>query len=57
MMVETFDKSIKSHIKTYDNIRKITIGEGADYVTSCLLDYNYFKKNYYLIAIDLVNKH
>ena len=30
-------------IKTYENIRKVTIGQGDDYATSCLLDYTYFK--------------
>ena len=30
-------------IKTYENIRKITIGQGDDYATGCLLDYTYFK--------------
>ena len=29
-------------IKIYENIRKITIGQGDDYTTDCLLDYTYF---------------
>ena len=37
-----FDQPIKSYIKTYDNVRKITTGQGDDYTTDCLLDYNYF---------------
>ena len=37
-----FDQPIKNDIKTYDNIRKITTGQGNDYTTGCLLDYNYF---------------
>ena len=40
-------------IKTYENIRKITIGQGDDYTTGCLLDYSYFKKYYKMIAVDL----
>ena len=40
-------------IKTYENIRKITICQGDDYKTGCLLDYTYFKKYYKKIAIDL----
>ena len=40
-------------IKTYKNIRKITIGRGDDYTTGCLLDYTYFKKYYKMIAVDL----
>ena len=39
--------------KTYENIRKIAIGQGDDYTTGCLLDYTYFKKYYKMIAIDL----
>ena len=38
---------------TYENIRKITIGQGDDYTTGCLLDYTYFKKYYKMIAVDL----
>ena len=48
-----FDQPINNMIKTYRNIRKITIGQGDDYTTGCLLDYTYFKKYYKLIAIDL----
>ena len=40
-------------IKTNENIRKITIGQGDDYTTGCLLDYTYFKKYCEIIAIDL----
>ena len=48
-----FDQPINSIIKTYENIRKITIGQGDEYTTDCLLDYTYFKKYYEMIAIDL----
>ena len=40
-------------IKTYENIRKIAIGQGNDYTRGCLLDYTYFKKSYKMIAINL----
>ena len=40
-------------IKTYENIRKITIGQRDDYRTGCLLDYSYFKKHYKMIAVAL----
>ena len=29
------------------------IGKGEDYTMVSLLDYNYFKKNYKLVAVDL----
>ena len=48
-----FDQPIYNMNKTYENIRKIAIGKGDDYTTSCLLDYTYFKENYKMIAIDL----
>ena len=38
-----FDQPINSMIKTYENIRKITAGQGDDYTTGCLLDYPSFK--------------
>ena len=48
-----FDQPIKNDFKTYDNIRKIATGQGDDYTTGCLLDYNYFKEHYKVIATDL----
>ena len=39
--------------KTYENIRKIAMGQGDDYTTGCFLDYTYFKDHYQMIAIDL----
>ena len=48
-----FDQPINNMIKTYENIRKIAIGQGDDYTTGCLLDYTYFKKYYKVIAGDL----
>ena len=47
-----FDQPINSSAKTYENIRKITIGQGDDYPTGCLLGYYYFKNHYKMIAID-----
>ena len=40
-------------IKQYDEVRKVSIGYGDDYITGCLLDYAYFEDNYKLIAVDL----
>ena len=39
-------------MRTYDNIPVIATGQGDNYKTGCLLDYNYFNKNYKLTAID-----
>ena len=48
-----FDQPSKSYIKTFENICKFATGQGDDYTTGCLLYYNYFKKHYKMIAIDL----
>ena len=48
-----FDQPVKNDKVTYENIRKIAIGQGDDYTTGCLQDYTYFKKCYKMIAIDL----
>ena len=48
-----FDKPVKNDKATYENIRKISTGQGDDYATGCLLDYTYIKKYYKMIAIDL----
>ena len=49
----SFDQPTKKDLKTYDNSRKITTGQGANYTTGYLLYYPYFKKYYKLFAIDL----
>ena len=48
-----YDQPINDSVRKYDEIRKIATGKGDNYATGCLLDYNYFKKNYQLVAIDL----
>ena len=48
-----FDQPINNMIKASKNIRKVTTSEGDEYATGCLLDYNYFKKYYKMIAVDL----
>ena len=50
---EFYDQPINDSIKQYDEIRKISTGQGDDYTTGCLLDFAYFEKNYRLIAVDL----
>ena len=41
-------------IKQYDELRKVSVGQGDDYTTGCFLDSAcYFKDNYRLIAVDL----
>ena len=51
-----FDQPVKNDKVTYENIRKITTGQGDDYTTGCLLDYTYFKNCCNMIAVDLSNQ-
>ena len=51
-----YDHTINDSIKQYDEIRKVSTGQGDDYITSCLLDFAYFEKNYRLIATDWSNQ-
>ena len=48
-----YDQPNNYLVKQYDEIRRIAAGQGDDYTTGCLLDYQYFKDDYKLIAIDL----
>ena len=48
-----FDQPIKDDKVTYENTRKIVIGKGDDYITACLLDYQYFRDKYKMIGVDL----
>ena len=48
-----YDQLINDMIKQYDGIIKIATGQGDDQTTRCLLDYQYFRDHYNLIAIDL----
>ena len=48
-----YDQPINNLIKQYDEVRKVSTGQGDDYTTGCFLDYAYFKDNYRLIAVNL----
>ena len=48
-----YDQAINDSIKQYNEIRKISTGQGDDHTSGCLLDFAYFFKNYRLIAVDL----
>ena len=50
------DQPIIDLIKQYDEVRKISTGQGDDYTTGCLLDFAYFENSYRLIAADLSKK-
>ena len=48
-----YDQPINDLIKQYHKVRKISTGQGNGYTTGCLLDFDYFKKNYRLVAVEL----
>ena len=48
-----FDQPVKNDIRIHENIQNIATGQEDDYTIGCLLDYNYFKNYYEMIAIDL----
>ena len=48
-----YDNPIESDIEKYRELKKVMIGKGEYYTTESLLDYDYFKKNYKLVAVDL----
>ena len=48
-----YDNPIESDIEKYRELKKVMIGKGENYTTGSLLDYNYFKKHYKLVAVDL----
>ena len=47
------DQPVKSNMRAYNQTRKMAAGQGDDYTTACLLEYNYFNKHCKMIAIDL----
>ena len=48
-----YDNPIESDIEKYRELKKVLIGKGEDYTTGSLLDFNYFKKHYKVVAVDL----
>ena len=50
-----FDQPVKNDKIAYENTRNIATGQGDDCTTGCLFKYPYFKENYNMIAIDLIN--
>ena len=52
-----YDQSVNDSIKQYDEIRKMSTGQGDDYTTGCLLDFAYFKDDFRLITADLSKKN
>ena len=48
-----FNQPVTNNIRTYENIIKVTTGQGDDYTKCCLESYQYFKVKNIMTAIDL----
>ena len=48
-----YDNPIESDIEKYRELKKVMIGKGEDYTAGSLLDFDYIKKHYKLVAVDL----
>ena len=48
-----YDNPIESDIEKYRELKKVRIGKGEDYTAGSLFYYNYFKKHYKLVTVDL----
>ena len=52
-----YDQPINDLTKQYDEVSKVSTGQGDDYTAGCLLDYAYFKDNYRLITVDSIKQN
>ena len=48
-----YDQNVNSSIVRYNELLKMTTGRSEDYSTGCLLDYDYYIKNFNTVGIDL----
>ena len=48
-----YDNPIESDIEKYRELKKVMIRKGEDYTEGSLLDFDYFKKHYKLVVVDL----
>ena len=52
-----YDQPVNTSVRQYDEVRKVSTGQGDYYTTGCLLDFAYFeKKKKRLIAADLIKQ-
>ena len=48
-----YDQNVNSSIVRYNELLKMTTGRSEDYSTGCLLDYDYYLKDFNIVGIDL----
>ena len=50
------DQNVNSSIVRYKELLKVTTGRSEDYSTGCLLDYEYYLKDFNIVGIDLSHR-
>ena len=48
-----YDQNVNSSTARYNELLKMTTGRSEDYSTECLLDYDYYIKEFNIVGIDL----
>ena len=48
-----YDQNINDSITRYNELLKLTTEKSEDYITGCLVDYDYYMKDYNIAAVDL----
>ena len=48
-----YDQNVNSSIVRYNELLKMTTGRSEDYSTECLLDYDYYIKDFNIVGIEL----
>ena len=51
-----YDQRTDFDLKQYEEIRRLTTSQGENNTTECLLDYDYIKTHYRLMAVDLIRQ-
>ena len=51
-----YHQNVNSSIVRYNELLKMTTGRSEDYSTGCLLDYDYYIKDFNIVGIDLPNQ-
>ena len=51
-----YDQRTDFDLKQYEEIRRLTTIQGENNTTECLLDYDYIKTHYRLMAVDLIRQ-
>ena len=48
-----YDQNINDSITRYNELLKLTTGKSEDYTTGCLIDYDYYVKDWRIVVVNL----